>query len=134
MKICLLYVQVGNIKYFFKQDELDKVIVFVFTALLILETTIHMVYRVSSYFPIGAKYHSSIRVLISSIYLAYLEIIQLNRLFLVILKIKNRLLFVINIINLLEVQYSISINWLLILILIQRLQIHEIVKIQNSVF
>ena len=34
------------------------------------------------------------------------------------LKIKNRLLFVINIINLLEVQYSISINWLLILILI----------------
>ena len=35
--------------------------------------------------------------------------------------------------NLLEVQYLISINWLLILILIQRLQIHEIVKIQNSV-
>ena len=69
----------------------------------------------------------------SSIYLAYLEIIQLNRLFLIILKIKNRLLFVINKINLLEVQYLISINqnWLLILILIQRLQIHEIVKIQN---
>ena len=42
-------------------------------------------------------------------------------------------LFVINIINLLEVQYSISINWLLTLILILRLQIHEIVKIQNSV-
>ena len=39
----------------------------------------------------------------------------------------------INIINLLEEQYSISINWLLILILILRLQIHEIVKIQNSV-
>ena len=39
----------------------------------------------------------------------------------------------LNIINLLEVQYSISINWLLILILILRLQIHEIVKIQNSV-
>ena len=38
----------------------------------------------------------------------------------------SRLLFVINIINLLEVQYSISINWLLILILILRLQIHEI--------
>ena len=38
-----------------------------------------------------------------------------------------------NIINLLEVQYSISINWLLILILILRLQIHEIVRIQNSV-
>ena len=37
------------------------------------------------------------------------------------------------IINLLEVQYSISINWLLIFILIQRLQIHEIAKIQNSV-
>ena len=52
---------------------------------------------------------------------------------LIILKIKNRLLFVIDIINLLEVQYSISINWLLILILILRLQIHEIVKIQNSV-
>ena len=78
-------------------------------------------------------YRSSIRVSISSIYLTYLEIIQLNRLFLVILKVKNHLLFVISIINLLEVQYSISINWLLILILIQRLQIHEIVKIQNSV-
>ena len=38
-----------------------------------------------------------------------------------------------NIINLLEVQYSISIKWLLILILILRLQIHEIVKILNSV-
>ena len=51
------------------------------------------------------------------------------------LKIRNHLLFVLNIINLLEVQYSISINWLLILILILilRLQIHEIVKIQNSV-
>ena len=49
------------------------------------------------------------------------------------LKIRNHLLFAINIINLLEVQYSISINWLLILILILRLQIHEIVKIQNSV-
>ena len=35
--------------------------------------------------------------------------------------------------NLLDVQYSISINWLIILILIQRLQIHEIVKNQNSV-
>ena len=33
---------------------------------------------------------------------------------------KERILFVINIINLLEVQYSISINWLLILILIHR--------------
>ena len=42
-------------------------------------------------------------------------------------------IFVINIINLLVVQYSISINWLLILMLILRLQIHEIVKIQNSV-
>ena len=73
------------------------------------------------------------RVSISSICLAYLEIILLNHLFLVILKIKNHLLFVINIINLLEVQYSISINWLLILILILRLQIHEIVEIQNSV-
>ena len=49
------------------------------------------------------------------------------------LKIRHHLLFVINIINLLEVQYSISINWLLILILILRHQIHEIVKIQNSV-
>ena len=39
----------------------------------------------------------------------------------------------VNIINLLEVQYSISINWLLILILILRLQIHEIKKNQNSV-
>ena len=46
---------------------------------------------------------------------------------------KYHLLFVINIINLLEVHYSISINWLLILILILRHQIHEIVKIQNSV-
>ena len=76
------------------------------------------------------KYHSSIRVSISSIYLAYLEIILLNQLFLIILKIRNHLLFVINIINLLKVQYSISINWLLILILILSLQIHEIVKIQ----
>ena len=49
------------------------------------------------------------------------------------LKIRNHPLFVINIINILEVQYSISINWLLILILILRLQTHEIVKIQNSV-
>ena len=80
-----------------------------------------------------SKYHSSIRVSISSIYLAYLEIILLNHLFLIILKIGNHLLFVINIINLLEVQYSISINWLLILILILRLQIHEIVRIQNYV-
>ena len=71
-----------------------------------------------------SKYHSSIRVSISSINLAYLEII---------LKIRNHLLFVINIINVLEVQYSISINWLLILILILRLQTHEIVKIQNPV-
>ena len=47
---------------------------------------------------------------ISSIYLAYLEIILLNHLSLIILKIGNHLLFVINIINLLEVQYSISIN------------------------
>ena len=62
-----------------------------------------------------------------------LEIILLNHLFLIILKIRNHILFVINIINLLKVQYSISINWLLILILILRLQIHEIVKIQNSV-
>ena len=61
------------------------------------------------------------------------SILHLNHLFLIILKIRNHLLFVINIINLLEVQYSISINWLLILILILRLQIHEIVKIQNSV-
>ena len=60
--------------------------------------------------------------------LEIINIDQLNHLFLVILKIRNRLLFVINIINLLEVQYSISINWLLILILILRLQIHEIVK------
>ena len=81
----------------------------------------------------SSKYHSSIRVSISSIYLVYLGIILLNHLFLIILKIRNHLLFVINIINLLEVQYSISINWLLILILILRLQIHEIVKIQNSV-
>ena len=80
-----------------------------------------------------SKYHSSIRVSISSIYLAYLEIILLNHLFLIILKIGNHLLFVINIINLLEVQYSISINWLLLLILILRLQIHEIVRIRNSV-
>ena len=80
-----------------------------------------------------SKYHSSIRVSISSIYLAYLEIILLNHLFLIILKIRNHLLFVINIINLLEVQYSISINWLLILILILRHQTYEIVKIQNSV-
>ena len=65
--------------------------------------------------------------------IVYLGIILLNYLFLIILKIRNHLLFVINIINLLEVQYSISINWLLILILILRLQIHEIVKIQNSV-
>ena len=47
-----------------------------------------------------------------SIYLAYLETIQLNNLFLIILKIRNHLLFVINIINLLEVQFSMSINWL----------------------
>ena len=80
-----------------------------------------------------SKYHSSIRVSISLIYLAYLEIIQLNHLFLIILKIRNRLLFVINKINLLEVRYLISTNWLLIFILILRLQIHEIVKIQNSV-
>ena len=80
-----------------------------------------------------SKYHSSIRVSISSIYLAYLEIILLNHLFLIILKIGNHLLFVINIVNLLEVQYSISINWLLILILILRPQIPEIVRIQNSV-
>ena len=80
-----------------------------------------------------SKYHSSIRVSISSIYLAYLEIILLNHLFLIILKIGNHLLFVINIINLLEVQYSISIKWLLLLILILRLQIHESVRIQNSV-
>ena len=40
---------------------------------------------------------------------------------------------VINIINLLEVQYSISIDLMLSLILILRLQNHEIVKIQNSV-
>ena len=79
------------------------------------------------------KYHSSLRVSISSIYLAYLEIIQLSHLFLIILKIRNHLLFVINIINLLEEQYSVTINWLLILILILRLQIHEILKIQNSV-
>ena len=65
-------------------------------------------------------------------YQAYLEIIQLN-LFLIIFKIRNHLLFVINIINILEVYYSISINWLLILILILRHQIHEIVKIQNPV-
>ena len=58
---------------------------------------------------------------------------QLNRLYLIIWKIKNHLLFDINIINLLEVQYSISINWMLILILIKRLQIQTIVKIQNSV-
>ena len=70
---------------------------------------------------------------ISSIYLAYLEIVLLNHLFLIILKIRNHLLFAMNIINLLEVQYSISISWLLLLILILRLQIHEIVKIQNSV-
>ena len=80
-----------------------------------------------------SKYHSSIRVSISSIYLAYLEIVLLNHLFLIILKIRNHLLFAINIINLLEVQYSISINWLLILILILRPQIHEIVKNKNSV-
>ena len=43
------------------------------------------------------KYHSSIRVSISSIYLAYLEIILLNHLFLIILKIRNHLFFVINI-------------------------------------
>ena len=49
------------------------------------------------------------------------------------LNIRNRLLFVINLINLLEVQYSISINWLLILILILKLHNHEIVKNQNSV-
>ena len=46
---------------------------------------------------------------------------------------RNHLLFVINIINLIEVQNLISINWLPILILILRLQIHEIVKIQNYV-
>ena len=63
----------------------------------------------------------------------YLEIILLKHLFLIILKIRNHLLFVTNMINLLEVQHSISINWLLILILILRHQIHEIVKIQNSV-
>ena len=56
-----------------------------------------------------------------------------DHLFLIILKIRNHLLFVIDIINLLEVHYSISINWLLILILILRHQIHEIVKFQNSV-
>ena len=75
------------------------------------------------------KFRSSIRVSISSIYLVYLETIQLNRLYQIILKIKNCLLFGIDISNLLEVQYSISKDWLLILILIQRLQIHEIAKI-----
>ena len=45
-----------------------------------------------------------------------------NSLFLIILKIKKCLLFVINIINLLEVQYLISINWLIILILIQKVR------------
>ena len=78
------------------------------------------------------KFHSSIRVSISSICPAYLEIKQLNCLYLIILKVKNRLLFVINIINVIEVQHSNSISWSLILILIQRLQIYEIVKIQNS--
>ena len=76
-----------------------------------------------------SKFHSSIRV---TIYLVYLETIQLNHLYQIILKIKNHLLFVINITNPLEVQTSISINWLLVL-MIQRLQIHEISTIQNSV-
>ena len=49
--------------------------------------------------------------------------IQLNRLHQIILEINKRLLFVINITNPLEVQYSTSINWLLILIFIERLQI-----------
>ena len=40
----------------------------------------------------------------SSIYLAYLEIILLNHLFLIILKIRNHLLFVINIIKVIEKQ------------------------------
>ena len=40
-----------------------------------------------------SKYHSSIRVSISSIYLVYLGIILLNHLFLIILKIRNDLLF-----------------------------------------
>ena len=38
--------------------------------------------------------------------------------YLIILKIKNSLIFVIDIINLLEVKYSISINWLLISVLL----------------
>ena len=45
---------------------------------------------------------------------------------------KELLIICYNVTNLLEVQYSISINWLLILILIQRHQIREIAKIQNS--
>ena len=58
----------------------------------------------------------------------FIDLPSLNRPYQIILKIKNRFLFVINITRLLEVQYSISINWLLILILIQRLQIHETEK------
>ena len=72
---------------------------------------------------------SSIRVSI----LVYLETIQLNRLYQTIWEKNAYLLFVLNITSLLEVRYSISINWLLILILIQRLLIHGIAKNQNSI-
>ena len=70
---------------------------------------------------------------LTGVYMLAHRICNTSQAFLIILKIGNHLLFVINIINLLEVQYSISVNWLLILILILRLQIHEILRIQNSV-
>ena len=57
-----------------------------------------------------SKFHLSIKVSISSTYLLYLEIIQLNHLYQIILKIRNDLLFVIDITNQLEVQYSVLMN------------------------
>ena len=66
------------------------------------------------------------------IYPGYLETIQLNHLYQPILETKNRLSYVINTTNLLGIQYSIGINWSLILIFKQILRIHEIANTLNS--
>ena len=55
------------------------------------------------------KFHSLIKVL-TSIYLAYFEIIMLYQLYLYISKARNLLLFVINVTNLSVILYLISIN------------------------
>ena len=72
-------------------------------------------------------------VSISSICLVCLEIVLLGHLFLIILKIRNHLLFVVGVVRLLEVQCSVSMDWLLVLVLMLGLQIHEIVGVQDSV-